>query len=111
MRLQTQVLGDVALVGLSGELDSHTAPVVQAELDEVMTHHSLVLLDASEMTYLSSAGLRVLLLVYREAQRTGTQVVLAGLVGEVYEVMVATGFADFFTIVDTVQAGKEVLGA
>lgn len=109
MRLQTQVLGDVAVVGLAGELDSRTAPIFQAELDEVMSSHGLVLLDASEMSYLSSAGLRVLLLVYREAQRTGTQVVLAGLVSEVYEVMAATGFAEFFTIVDTVQAGVEVL--
>jgi anti-sigma B factor antagonist len=109
MSVENLVRGEVAVVVLDGILDSRTAVGVQEELDQVTAQHGLVLLDLSRMSYLSSAGLRVLLLLYREAERTGVRVVLAGVAAEVHEVMAATGFADFFTMVDTVDDGVEVL--
>ena len=111
MRVENLIRGEVAVVVLSGILDSRTALSVQDGLDEVLAHHTLVLLDLSQMTYLSSAGLRVLLLLYRGAERTGVRVVLAGVAPDVYEVMTATGFADFFTMVDTVDDGLGVLAS
>ena len=109
MKVENRLSGDVAIVVLEGELDSHTAPAVQEELDQVMNSHQLVLLDLSGTSYMSSAGLRVLLLIFQESKLDGSRVLLAGPVPEVREVLTATGFADSFTIVDTVGDGLEVL--
>jgi anti-sigma B factor antagonist len=107
--VENLVRGEVTVVVLDGILDSRTALSVQDGLDKVLAEHTLVLLDMSRMTYLSSAGLRVLLLLYRQAERAGARVVLAGVVSDVLEVMIATGFSDFFTLVDTVDDGMKVL--
>jgi anti-sigma B factor antagonist len=103
--------GDVLVVVLDGRLDSRTAPRVQAELGELMPRQGRILLDLARTSYLSSAGLRILLLLHRQAERNGVQVALAGIGSEVHEVMSATGFLDFFTVVDTVDAGVAVLSA
>jgi anti-anti-sigma factor len=63
----------------------------------------------SKMSYMSSAGLRVLLLVQRRAQATGARVALARLPEDVREVMAATGFLEFFAVCDTVEEGAEAL--
>jgi anti-sigma B factor antagonist len=107
--MQTDVRGDVAVVTLDGRLDSRTAPAVQEDLGELVLRHPLVLLDLTPLSYMSSAGLRVLLLAYRQAQRLGAHLVLVADPGPVREVMRATGFLDFFTVTDTVTDGLEAL--
>lgn len=62
------------------------------------------MLDLGEMTYLSSAGLRVLLLAYRRAQESGARIVLVDLPPDVREVMSATGFLDFFEVLGQEEA-------
>jgi anti-sigma B factor antagonist len=111
MRLDRQLRGAVTVITMDGRLDSTTAPGVQAELAELVPEQGLILLDLSRMSYMSSAGLRVLLLVYRQTQRTGARVALTGLPPDVRAVMAATGFLDFFAVVDTVDDGLEALTA
>ena len=84
---------------------------MQARLGELVPEAPRILLDLSRTSYLSSAGLRVLLLVYRQAQHSGSVLALAGLGDDVREVMSATGFLDFFTVADTVEHGLEALRA
>lgn len=103
--------GDVVVVSLDGRLDSRTAPQVQSELGELMPEQARIVLDLSRTSYLSSAGLRVLLLLHRQAERSGSHVALSGIVDDVREVMSATGFLDFFTVTDTVEHGVEALRA
>ncbi|PPK65439.1 STAS domain-containing protein [Actinokineospora auranticolor] len=108
MQLSKHVQGGVTIIGLDGELDSGTAARTKAGLDELLPDHGSVVLDLSRASYMSSAGLRVLLLVHRRVQATGVALSLAGLTPEVREAMVATGFLDFFTVLDTVP-GDEVV--
>lgn len=101
--------GTVTVVELAGELDSLTAPLSRDELVRLASTGDPVLLDLTRTTYMSSAGLRVLLLVYRQATGSGTPVVLVGLTQPIHDVMAATGFIDFFTITDTIDAGLDLL--
>lgn len=100
MRLTANTRGNTTIIAFDGSLDSGTAPGVQEEIDKLMPETGTVILDLSKMTYMSSAGLRVLLLVHRKARRDGAKIVLAGLVPDVREVMSATGFLDFFDVLD-----------
>jgi anti-sigma B factor antagonist len=109
MQLTKQMRGDVTVITLDGSLDSGTAPDVQADLERLVPEGGMTVLDLSKMAYMSSAGLRVLLLVQRRAQATGARVALARLPEDVREVMAATGFDEFFTVCDTVEEGAEAL--
>jgi anti-anti-sigma factor len=109
MQLTTQMHGEVTVITMEGSLDSGTAPSVQADLERLVPEGGLTVLDMSKMSYMSSAGLRVLLLVQRRAQATGARVALARLPEDVREVMAATGFLEFFAVCDTVEEGAEAL--
>jgi anti-sigma B factor antagonist len=103
MQMNRHVRGDVTVITLDGSLDSGTAPNAQANLEYLIPATGTTVLDLTAMTYMSSAGLRVLLLAHRRAQQSGARIVLTGLAPEVHEVMSATGFLDFFEVTDTVE--------
>lgn len=109
MQIDKQMIGDVLVVSLDGELDSRTAAQTQRELAELVPQAGKIVLNLARTSYLSSAGLRVMLLVCRQARAAGIRVVLVDLPVHVHEVMSATGFLNFFTVSDTVAAGVGVL--
>jgi anti-sigma B factor antagonist len=109
MQLDKRIQGDVTVVTLDGTLDSSTAQAVQADLDQILPDDGKILLDLGKISYMSSAGLRVLLVAYRRAQATGARIALARLPADIREVMTATGFLDFFGVSDTVEEGVEAL--
>lgn len=104
MRLTRHTDGDSTVITLDGSLDSGTAAGVQADLEELVPDAGTAVLDLRKMTYMSSAGLRVLLLAHRRAQQGGARIVLTGLAPDVREVMSATGFLDFFEVEEAATA-------
>lgn len=89
---------DATVITIDGQLNSATTSQIQ---DQVLTSARggrRVLLDMSGVNYLSSAGLRMLLLLYRRVQENQGMMALAGLSEEVSDVMSITGFLDLFTI-------------
>lgn len=101
--------GSVTVVALDGELDSASAPAVQERLAELVAPNGRVLVDLTAVPYMSSAGLRTLLLLYRNAQAVGTSVGLVGVAPELREMMDATGFLGFFALSDSVPDGLREL--
>ncbi len=77
MEVAKHMQGAVTVIALDGELDSSTAPTVHQQLGDLVPPHGRVLIDLSRTSYMSSAGLRVLLLVYRQAQANGARLALA----------------------------------
>lgn len=110
MEVEKYMRGSVTVVALHGELESGTAARAQVGLGEVVPTEGGLLIDMGELSFISSAGLRVLLLVYRQARDAGVRLAMAGLRPEVAEVMAATGFLSFFTVADTVDEAVEELG-
>jgi anti-sigma B factor antagonist len=108
-RLDTDLRGAVTVVALHGNLDGDTAGLVENEVGGLVRDRQRVLLDLDGTSYLSSAGLRVLLLIYRQAQDDGGQIAITRISPDIRAVLTATGFVDFFTITDTVDAGLEAL--
>jgi anti-sigma B factor antagonist len=111
VELSKSTQGNVAVISVSGRLDSKSAPSAQAYLEEVIDEHRMVVLDLGSMLSLSSAGLRVLLLAHRQAERTGTSMTLADVGPNTREVLTATGFSTFFAMADTVEDGVKALAA
>jgi anti-anti-sigma factor len=91
--------GDVVLVRLSGRLDSAAAPVAEERLSAALVDDPPRLaIDMSGLTYISSAGLRVLLVLAKKVQQQKGRMALGGLVGNVLEVFAVSGFDTIFTI-------------
>jgi anti-anti-sigma factor len=111
MELEKYMRGRVTVLALEGELDSTTAADARERISELVPSDGAALLDLGGMTYMSSAGLRVLLLVYRQVRECGVPLALSRINPDVAEVMTDTGFIDFFTVVDSIDAGVEALGA
>ena len=109
MEFEKYMRDRVTVLALQGELDSTTAVDARERISELVPSDGAALLDLGGMTYMSSAGLRVLLLVYRQVRESGVPMALARLTPDVAEVMTDTGFIDFFTVVDSVDAGVEAL--
>ena len=72
MTIEEQRLDDTLYVKVIGKLDTNTSPDLEKFLKEhfldvnVIVVHKLIL-DLSEVPYISSAGLRVVILVYKTA--------------------------------------------
>lgn len=100
---------DAAVVTLAGEIDGGTAPRAQEQILAVAGPGAKVALDMTGVTYMSSAGLRMLLLAYRAISGKGGKIVLVGLSGDLQDTMSATGFLDFFTCTETLDSGLQAL--
>lgn len=82
-------------IKLSGRLDSVTAPKLDEFLNEKLSGVSSLVFDLSELEYISSAGLRVLLSAQK---RMMNSMKLTGVGAAVMEVLEMTGFADILVI-------------
>ncbi len=100
---------DVTIVKLSGELDRQTVPGLQEELLPLLVPGCKILMDMSGLSYMSSAGLRVFLLFYRQVDGANGRIVLSGLQEMLHDTMSITGFLDFFQTYDTVAEGIAAL--
>lgn len=109
MELVTHQRGPVTVVALTGDLDGRTAPDVQTRLLPLIPERGKMLLDMTGVPYMSSAGLRTMLLLYRHAQSVDSDIAVVGLSEELRDMMSATGFLDFFVLSDDVDAGVEAL--
>jgi anti-sigma B factor antagonist len=107
--LESGTNDDLAIVELVGNIDGSTASKVQAQVLPIAEANSRVILDMTQVPYMSSAGLRMLLSVYRQVLAKAGQVVLVGLAEELQDTMSVTGFLDFFTTCDTIDEGCAAL--
>lgn len=89
--------GASLLIAPEGRLDVTTSPQLEAELKESLDGISELVLDLGKLSYLSSAGLRVILSAQKRMNRQGRMVVrnVNETVMDVFEV---TGFTDILTI-------------
>jgi anti-anti-sigma factor len=91
--------GDVVIVRLSGRLDSSAASSAEERLSAALAGEPpRMAIDMSALDYISSAGLRVLLVLAKKAQQQKGKLVLSGLAPNVREVFAATGFDTIFAI-------------
>jgi len=108
-QVSVDTLQQVTLIEMVGDVDASTAPLVQQQVLPLAQPGAKILLDMTQVPYMSSAGLRMLLSLYRQVAAKDGQLVLVGLVEQIKDTMSITGFLDFFTTRDTLDSGLETL--
>jgi len=96
MDITIKSLGEIQIVELVGDIDASTAPEITKQVSDLVKPHSRLLLDMTQVPYMSSAGLRTLLSLYRQITTKEGKMVLVGLNEELIDTMSVTGFLDFF---------------
>jgi anti-sigma B factor antagonist len=101
----------VTVVQASGFIDGKTAPDFQGKILEVMQEVNTILIDLAQVGFMSSAGLRAMLVTHQQAQQAEAKVVaLAGLSESIRDNMEATGFLPFFQVFDSIETALKELG-
>ncbi|MDR1482839.1 MAG: STAS domain-containing protein [Synergistaceae bacterium] len=98
MKTTKTITDRVCVISFDGRLDTVTAPEVQPEIDAAIDECKNITLDFSNVPYISSAGLRILLAGHKRAAAAGGSLKLVHVSDEIMEVFEMTGFADILTI-------------
>lgn len=101
----------IHLVRIEGRLDANFSSQLEDEIDEVLEQKTKsIILDFSEVTYLSSSGLRVLLSINKETKSDGG-LVLINLRDIVKKVIEVAELDDYLTQAETVEEAMAILKA
>jgi len=97
MKTDEIVEGNKLTIKLDGRLDTNTAPELEEELGEILSGVQELIFDFSDLKYISSAGLRLILSTQKTMNQQGT-LVIRNVNDMVMEIFETTGFADVLTI-------------
>ncbi len=107
MDLPTESRGDVLIVRLSGRIDHANAESFREALRPYLADCSgdglRLLFDLSELQYISSAGLRVLMLAAKQTRPEGGRIAMAAARQVVREVLDITRFNLIFPMYDAID--------
>lgn len=97
MTIEKKVYGTELEMGLSGRMDTTTAPQFETELKDSISGVTKLILNFENLEYISSAGLRVILSAQKIMNKQGEMVIrnVNEVIAEVFEI---TGFLDILTI-------------
>jgi anti-anti-sigma factor len=99
MNTQIESLGKLSVITAQGRLDFGTAASFQAELNKALAARPAgMIIDCAGVDYVSSAGLRVFLLVLREAKRAGVELAICSQKPVVQEVFDVSGFSQIIAV-------------
>jgi anti-sigma B factor antagonist len=84
---------------LNGELDAHTAPVLETALNDLIsTGQNRILVNFRDLDYISSAGLGVFMAFIEDVRNNGGDIKLADMKPKVFSVFDLLGFPVLFDI-------------
>ncbi|MBE5926412.1 MAG: STAS domain-containing protein [Lachnospiraceae bacterium] len=89
--------GELLKVDLVGRLDTTTGPELESNLKDDLDGVTELILDFEKLDYVSSAGLRVLLVLQKKMNKQGSMVI-KNASESIIEVFDITGFIDILTV-------------
>ena len=93
------------IVAVKGKMDATTAPEFEDKMNELIAQgENCFIIDFSDLTYISSAGLRSVLASAKKLKSTKGKLLFASINGSVKNVFNISGFALIFEIYDSVES-------
>jgi anti-anti-sigma factor len=94
MEIKIEESDGIVVASIKGKLDSNTAPQAQEKIAGQIKPALKMVLDMSACEYISSAGLRLILMVAKLLARQNGNGAIAGLSPEMRDIMDMTGFGN-----------------
>ena len=99
LEITQEQLQSTIVVAVAGAVDTNTAPALQeALMRATATSTGGVKLDLAKVSYLSSAGLRALLMAAKALQKRGERLKLSDVPPQIHNVLNLTGFTMFIDV-------------
>ena len=99
MKTEIKEQGNQLIAYLSGRLDTAAAvPATEALKPLMEADNKEIILDCTELEYISSSGLRIFLSIRKEAAARGSKVIVRNISADIHQVFVMTGFISLFEI-------------
>ena len=99
MKITQRTEGQSTTISPEGRIDTVTAPELEEAMSNVPGDVASLTFDFAKVEYISSAGLRVLLVAQKNMMKAGASMSIANVASAVKEVFDITGFSTIFTIV------------
>ena len=107
MEINVEEKNGTLISHVAGRVDSANAREFDQALNSAIGDHKNVLLDLGDLSYISSSGLRILLLLAKSLRARGAKFALCSLSGPIREVFEISGFDQIITIFDSAD---EIMG-
>jgi anti-anti-sigma factor len=106
MEIAVTSIEECDLVVVKGRIDSYTAPNLSETLSEITQRDRCkVIMDMSDVSYVSSAGLRVLIDLQKTCKKADQgEVLLVNIPQRVYETLELAGFVPLFKFFQNVES-------
>ena len=93
MAIEINVTGEVVTAYLKGELDHHSAHEMREEIDNAVELNmpTLLVLNFSEISFMDSSGIGLVMGRYRNLLKTGAELHITGVSRNIYKVMKLAG--------------------
>lgn len=102
MKVTTTQSGNTAVAAVNGRVDSANAKDLDQALSEIIDGGiSRLVVDCSELSYISSAGLRALLVAIKKTNAAGGGVAMCQVPPHIREVLEVSGFTRLTKVFDT----------
>lgn len=99
MNIIHTVIDERDVLHIQGRIDTLTSPELESALQPLLEKEKIqITLDFQEVSYISSAGLRVIIKAAQKAKAVNGEVALTNLNKSVAQVLEITGFQSFFKI-------------
>jgi len=90
---------NIVTASLEGRLDTPAAQEIAPRMEALKAHAAgTIILDCSQMTYISSSGLRLFLSLRKAAAEKGGKVIVRSISNDIRSVFMMTGFLNLFEI-------------
>ena len=102
MAISTERQGTTLIAKTAGRVDGANAREFQDDLEEAIEPTDrTVVLDLEDLTYISSAGLRVILLIAKSLRRQGAKITVCSLSDSIRQVFEISGFDKIIPVHDS----------
>lgn len=109
---QLDTIDDIQHLSLSGRLDSATYVTLDKTINQLFqSAGDRVLMDFAALSYISSAGLRLILVAAKRARQVGGRLILCGLSPSVREVFEISGFLKIMETSENRESAVQALKA
>ena len=99
MELIIEKQNEAVTAFLKGRLDTLASQEVSNQMESLAEAASgTIVLDCTEMTYISSSGLRLFLSLRKAAAEKGGKIIVRGISNDIRSVFMMTGFLNLFEI-------------
>jgi anti-anti-sigma factor len=99
MKLSETIFGKTLVILVEGRLDGLTSAELEQRLQSAtMAGVRRIVLDLAGLDYISSAGLRVLLVSAKKHKAQGRELVLCAVPDNLYEIFDISGFTSIFAL-------------